>query len=114
MFHKGNIILCSDDKILAVMRKQKFRHRSLEAGLPYHSPPSIDPSTVDFDVFNDKLTNSQRGLGAALTIDCNVGGDISTLICKNLAIDKEGETSEANSKKIYEELKKILYPTTKA
>ena len=90
------------------MRKQKFRHRSLEAGLPYQSPPSIDPYTVDFDSFNDKLVNSQRGLGAALTIDCNVGGDISTLICKNLGIDKEGNTSEANSKHIYEELKRIL------
>ena len=108
MFHKGNIVLCSDDKILAVMRKQKFRHRSLESGLPYQSPPSIDPFTVDFDVFNDKLTNSQRGLGAALTIDCNVGGDISTLICKKLGIDKESDTSEANSKQIYDELKRIL------
>jgi len=108
MFHKGNIVLCSDDKILAVMRKQKFRHRSLEAGLPYQSPPSIDPSTVDFDIFNDKLVNSQRGLGAALTIDCNVGGDISTLICKKLRIDKESNTSETNSKQIYNELKRIL------
>ena len=108
MFHKGNIVLCSEDKILAVMRKQKFRHRSLEAGLPYQSPPSIDPSNVDFDTFSEKLVNSQRGLGAALTIDCNIGGDISTLICKNLKIDKEGAVSEANSKKIYEELKRIL------
>ena len=108
MFHKGNIVLCSEDKISAVMRKQKFRHRSLEAGLPYQSPPSIDPSNVDFDTFSEKLVNSQRGLGAALTIDCNIGGDISTLICKNLKIDKEGAVSEANSKKIYEELKRIL------
>ena len=108
MFHKGNIVLCSDDKILAVMRKQKFRHRSLQAGLPYQSPPSIDPSTVDFDIFHDKLINSQRGLGAALTIDCNIGGDISTLICKNLRIDKESDTSVANSKQIYDELKKII------
>ena len=108
MFHKGNIVLCSDDKILAVMRKQKFRHRSLEAGLPYQSPPSIDPSKVDFDIFRDKLAKSQRGLGAALTIDCNIGGDISTLICKNLGIDKESNTSEANSKQIYDELKGIL------
>ena len=108
MFHKGNIVLCSNDKILAVMRKQKFRHRSLESGLSYQSPPSINPFTVDFDVFNDKLINSQRGLGAAITIDCNVGGDISTLICKNLQIDKESDTSEANSKQIYDELKRIL------
>jgi len=108
MFHKGNIVLCSDDKILAVMRKQKFRHRSLEAGLPYQSPPSIDPFTVDFDIFRDKLANSQRGLGAALTIDCNVGGDISTLICKKLEIDKESSTSEANLEQIYDELKRIL------
>ena len=108
MFHKGNIVLCSDDKILAVMRKQKFRHRSLEEGLSYQSPPSIDPYNVEFDSFNDKLVNSQRGVGAALTIDCNVGGDISTLICKNLEIDREGNTSEINSKHIYEELKRIL------
>jgi len=108
MFHKGNIILCSDDKILAVMRKQKFRHRSLESGLPYQSPPSIDPFTVDFDVFNDKLVNSHRGLGAALTIDCNIGGDISTLICNNLGIDRENSVSEVDVKSIYNELKKIL------
>ena len=108
MFHKGNIVLCSEDKILAVMRKQKFRHRSLEAGLPYQSPPSIDPSNVDFDTFSEKLVNSQRGLGAALTIDCNVGGDISTLICKNLGADREGKTSEVDSKQIYDELKRIL------
>ena len=108
MFHKVNIVLCSADKILAVMRKQKFRHRSLEAGLSYQSPPSIDPYTVDFDSFNDKLVNSQRGLGAALTIDCNVGGDISTLICKNLGIHNEEKASEANSKKIYDELKRTL------
>ena len=108
MFHKGNIILCSDDKILAVMRKQKFRHRSLESGLPYQSPPSIDPFTVDFDVFNDKLVNSHRGLGAALTIDCNIGGDISTLICNNLGIDRDNSVSEVDVKSIYNELKKIL------
>ena len=108
MFHKGNIVLCSEDKILAVMRKQKFRHRSLESGLPYQSPPSIDPSNVDFDTFSEKLVNSQRGLGAALTIDCNVGGDISTLSCKNLGTDREGKTSEVDSKQIYDELKRIL------
>ena len=90
------------------MRKQKFRHRSIEAGLPYQSPPSINPTTADFDVFNDKLINSQRGLGAALTIDCNVGGDISTLICKKLELDKDMDTSKSYSKKIYVELNRIL------
>ena len=90
------------------MRKQKFRHRSLEAGLPYQSPPSIDPFTVDFDLFDDKLNKSQISLGAALTIDCNVGGDISTLICNKLELDRERSTSEVNSKLIYEELKIIL------
>lgn len=108
MFHKGNIILCTDDKISAVMRKQKFRHRSLEAGLPYQSPPSIDPFVVDYDTFKDKLVSSQRGLGAALTIDCNIGGDISTLICNNLKIDKEVSISDVPVQKIYDELKRIL------
>ena len=108
MFHKGNIILCSNDKILAVMRKQKFRHRTLEAGLPYQPPPSIDPFTVDFGLFDEKLKKSQRGLGAALTIDCNVGGDISSLICNKLKLDRERGTSDVNSEQIFAELKQIL------
>ena len=108
MFHKGNIVLCSNNKILSVMRKQKFRHRSLESGLAYHSPPSINPFTVNLDVFRDKLVNSQRALGAALTIDCNVGGDISTLICNNLNIEKDTNVSDVSVQEIYDELKRIL------
>ena len=108
MFHKGNIVLCSKNKILSVMRKQKFRHRSLESGLEYQSPPSINPLTVNLDVFRDKLTKSQRALGAALTIDCNVGGDISTLICNNLKIDRETNVSDVSVQEVYDELKRIL------
>ena len=108
MFHKGNIVLCSDNKIISVMRKQKFRHRSLESGLEYQSPPSIDPLTVNLDVFGRKLSMSQRALGAALTIDCNVGGDISTLICNNLKIDRETSVSDVSVKEVYDELKRIL------
>ena len=108
MFHKGNIVLCSDNKILSVMRKQTFRHRSLEPGLVYQPPPSIDPLSVDFKIFKDKLVSSQRNLGAALTIDCNIGGDISTLICNNLDIRKDTEISDVSFEKIYDELKKIL------
>ena len=108
MFHKGNIILCTDNKISAVMRKQKFRHRSLESGLSYQSPPSIDPFVVDYDTFKDKLVSSQRGLGAALTIDCNIGGDISTLICNNLEIGKDISISDVPVQEIYDELKRIL------
>ena len=108
MFHKGNIILCTDNRISAVMRKQKFRHRSLEAGLAYQSPPRIDPFVVDYNTFKDKLASSQRGLGAALTIDCNIGGDISTLICNNLGIGKEIGISDVSIQEIYDEMKKIL------
>ena len=108
MFHKGNIVLCSNNKIISVMRKQKFRHRTLESGLEYQSPPSIDPFTVDLDVFGRKLSMSQRALGAALTIDCNVGGDISTLICNNLKIDRETSVSDVSVKEVYDELKRIL------
>ena len=79
------------------MRKQKFRHRSLEPGLAYQSPPSIDPFSVEFDIFNDKLNNSQRAR-AALTIDCNVGGDISTLICNNLNYHRNSKVSDVSCK----------------
>ena len=111
MFHKGNIVLCSDNKILSVMRKQKFRHRSLESGLTYQSPPSIDPFSVEFDIFKGNLMNSQRALGAALTIDCNIGGDISTLICKNLKLDRNIQVSDVSAQEVYGELKRILHLT---
>ena len=32
---------------------------------------------------SEYVTPTGSSLGAALTIDCNVGGDISTLICNN-------------------------------
>tara|TARA_S200000501_G_scaffold357983_1_gene382247 strand:- start:47 stop:1828 length:1782 start_codon:yes stop_codon:yes gene_type:complete len=111
MFHKGNIVLCSDNKILSVMRKQKFRHRSLESGLVYQSPPSIDPFSVEYDIFKGKLLNSQRALGAALTIDCNIGGDISTLICNNLGLDRNSLMSDVSIQKVYDEMKRILNAT---
>ncbi len=111
MFHKGNIVLCSGNKIISVMRKQKFRHRSLESGLVYQSPPSIDPFSVEYNIFKDKLVNSQRALGAALTIDCNVGGDISTLICNRLRLDRNSEVSDVSIHEVYDELKKILAQT---
>jgi len=111
MFHKGNIVLCLNNKILSVMRKQKFRHRSLESGLMYQSPPSIDPYSVEFDIFKGNLVNSQRALGAALTIDCNVGGDISTLICKNLKLDRNMQVSDVSAQDVYDELKRILHST---
>ena len=113
MFHKGNIILCSDNKILLVMRKQKFRHRSLESGLVYHPPPSIDPFSVELDIFKDKLMNSKRALGAALTIDCNIGGDISTLICNNLRHDRNSQVSDVSIQEVYDELKRVLQVTIK-
>ena len=113
MFHKGNIILCSDNKILLVMRKQKFRHRSLESGLVYHPPPSIDPFSVELDIFKDKLMNSKRSLGAALTIDCNVGGDISTLICNNLRHNRDSQVPDVSIQEVYDELKRVLQFTIK-
>ena len=113
MFHKGNIILCSDNKILSVMRKQKFRHRSLESGLVYHPPPSIDPFSVELDIFKDKLMNSKRSLGAALTIDCNVGGDISTLICNNLRHNRDSQVPDVSIQEVYDELKRVLQVTIK-
>ena len=59
-------------------------------------------------LFDKKLKKSQRGLGAALTIDCNVGGDISSLICNKLKLDRERGTSDVNSEQIFAELKQIL------
>ena len=108
LFHKGNAILCQDNKISTVMRKQKFRHRSLSSGIEYQSPVGFNPFESTFSDFEKVLLNSERSLGASLTINCNLGGEISNLICHKLKIDGQASVIKSQIKAIYEQLQEIL------
>jgi len=107
-FHKGNAILCNGNKIERVMRQQKFRHRKLAPNESYISPPGFNPFTSSLEEYREKLENSERSLGAGLTIDCNLGGEISSLICHNLALDSKSDVLESKIDLIYSEIGKIL------
>ena len=108
MFHKGNAILCSDKKIKTVMRQQKFRHRSLKPGLEYQAPPGFNPFESDFSKFSEVISGSERPIGASLTINCNLGGEISNLVCHRLEIDVSTKVEQSKFQSIYDQVQAIL------
>ena len=107
-FHKGNAILCDGDKIVMVMRQQKFRHRNLAAKEKYISPPGFNPFNSDIADYEEKLQKSDRNLAACLTIDCNLGGELSNLICYNLDLDPNSKFVSSQTKDIHDEINKVL------
>ncbi len=107
-FHKGNAILCNADQIKMVMRQQKFRHRKLVPNENYIFPPGFNPFDSSLEEYRERLQNSERSLGAALTIDCNLGGEISNLICYNLELDSKSDILESMIDLIFYGIKKIL------
>ena len=107
-FHKGNAILCNGNQIERVMRQQKFRHRKLVPNESYVFPPGFNPFTSTLEEYRERLQNSERSLGAGLTIDCNLGGEIASLLCHNLALDSKSDILESKIDLIYSEIERIL------
>ncbi len=107
-FHKGNAILCVDGQIEMVMRQQKFRHRKVVANEKYVSPPGFNPFTSTIEDYSNRLLDSDRALGASLTINCNLGGEIANLICNNLNLEPTSEPSKDVVIKVYSEVDRIL------
>ena len=107
-FHKGNAILCNGNQIEMVMRQQKFRHRKLIPNEIYMFPPGFNPFNSTIEEYRERLQSSERSLGAGLTIDCNLGGEISNLICHNLDLDSKSDIFESMIDLIFYEIKKIL------
>jgi len=108
LFHKGNAILCEDGKITTVMKQQKFRHRTLKMGEMYIQPPGFNPFNSDLSKYKETFMGSQRTLGATLTINCNLGGEISNLLCYKLGLDPDSKPQTSNVETIFSEIKKIL------
>ena len=107
-FHKGNAILCNGNQIEMVMRQQKFRHRKLVPNEIYIFPPGFNPFNSSLEEYRERLQNSERSLGAGLTIDCNLGGEISSLICHNLELEPKSEIIESTIDSIYSEIERNL------
>ncbi len=108
LFHKGNAILCENGKIITVMKQQKFRHRTLRIGEEYVAPPGFNPFDSDIKHYEQKLINSERNLGASLTINCNLGGEIANLICHKLGLNPDSKVNQSNIKEIYSEINNVL------
>ena len=72
------------------------------------SIPKFNPFESTFSDFEKVLLNSERSLGASLTINCNLGGEVSNLICHKLKIDGQASVIKSQIKAIYEQLQEIL------
>ena len=90
------------------MRQQKFRHRSLKPGLEYQAPPGFNPFESDFSKFSEVISGSERPIGASLTIDCKLGGEISNLVCHRLEIDVSTKVEQSKFQSIYDQIQVIL------
>ena len=108
LFHKGNAILCHEGRISTVMRKQKFRHRSLSSGIDYKPPIGFNPFESEYSDFEKTLLTSERPLGASLTINCNLGGEISNLVCHKLEIEGKDSVEKSQIHDIYNQVQEII------
>jgi predicted ribosome quality control (RQC) complex YloA/Tae2 family protein len=90
------------------MRQQKFRHRSLKSGIEYQAPPGFNPFESNFSKFSEVLLGSDRPIGASLTIDCNLGGEISNLVCHQLEMDGGSKVEKSKLRSMYDQVQEIL------
>lgn len=110
LFGEGNAVLTEPAGILAAMRFQEFRHRTVRPGLDYTPPPMRgDPLTLDADAVADALTASDRDLVRALAVDLEVGGYADEVVHR-AGLDKSTPASEADADAVWEVLDELLDP----
>jgi predicted ribosome quality control (RQC) complex YloA/Tae2 family protein len=76
--------------------------------LEYQAPPGFNPFESDFSKFSDVISGSERPIGASLTINCNLGGEISNLVCHRLEIDGSTKVEQSKFQSIYDQVQAIL------
>jgi len=113
LFTNGNIILLNpDEKIILPLIKQQWAHRLIKSKELYVPPPSqVNPFNLDMDKFADLLKKSKKDIVRTLAVTFNLSGAYAEEICFRADIDKNikiKELSEEATKKIYDELQKLL------
>ena len=84
LFRKGNLILCKEQEIISILRKEKLSDRILAKDEVYSYPkPPFNFLESNIDSSLKKLQSSRRKLISALVRDCNLGPDIAEYVCSN-------------------------------
>tara|TARA_B100000029_G_scaffold397956_1_gene396353 strand:- start:882 stop:2726 length:1845 start_codon:yes stop_codon:yes gene_type:complete len=116
LFRKGNLILCKDEKIISILRKEKLNDRLLDKGefytFPKHPFNFLDS---DIDSSTKKLKSSHRKLISALVTDCNLGPDVAEYVSSsynsNIAVT---DMSDEDISSIISHAKSIISNPSKA
>lgn len=92
LFSKGNIILVDkENKIIALLERQEWKHRTIERGKPYVYPPTtINPFTLSEEEFRKKYEESSKeNLVKILATEFALGGKYAEEVCTLAKVDKK-------------------------
>ncbi len=112
-FGDGNIILCNKEmKILALLHSIDVRHRQLRVGLPYTPPPQkginvLEVSKKDFDEIKTSDLAVANWVGRTFGLPKKFAEEI-VHISKIDPKVKGNTLQDADIKKIYESMKKLI------
>lgn len=110
LFGEGNAVLSEPAGILAAMRFEEYRHRTIRPGLEYKPPPMRgDPLTLDADEVAGTLAGSDRDLVRAIAVDLEVGGYADEVVHR-AGLDKSTPAPEADADLVWEALDAVLDP----
>ena len=97
LFGDGNVILYSDEGIIALLRRKKMKHRELKPKEAYQYPPeAFDPRSSGKEGFQRVIAASSADMVRTLATKANLGGDYAEEICSRAGISKEMRASEAD------------------
>jgi len=108
IFSDGNIVLVSNDEIVAVLRTKKWKHRDLRIRSRYTYPPeAFDPRVIDESKFIPAIRNSKADIVRTLATRLNLGGGYAEVICERTKIDKETLAAEITDEQL-EKIRKAI------
>ncbi len=102
LFSKGNVILIDKDgKIVALLERQEWKHRTLEKGKIYVYPPqTINPFKLSEEEFRNRYNHSDKESAVKiLASDFALGGKYAEEVCALARIDKK--TRRVDSVKLW-------------
>jgi len=101
LFSKGNLILLRNEKIIWILKSQKWRDRTLRPGMAYEYPPAVlNPLTIGDKDFLKIIKNSGKSIVKTLAMDFSLGGLYAEELCLDAKIEKEKNANELTEKEL--------------
>ncbi len=111
LFKKGNIILLdSEDRILAALRYEEFKDRTIMPKAEYKLPPAREnPLDVEWENFREMIGQEHLEIVRALARKLNMGGLYAEEILLRAGIEKKRKANELNESEL-----RLIFETMKS